>query len=366
MTKRLRSSDAAQQASRRDVLRGSGAVALGVVLGPLVLTPGKAKASTLIRFADDGGGANAEARKAVYLDPFSKKTGIEVKVYVGQRNLAKVKAMMQTGNLEYDMSADQAVVAAAADNEGYLEKLDKSKLDLTRHMFPQWVYDTRIAYQFYCQGLAYNKENLAGKPVASNWKEYWDVENFPGRRAFLVRAPETMEAALMADGVAPKDMYPLDIDRAFKSLDKMKPHIQVWYEDIAKSIELLQTKETDYAHTSSPRTIAAQKAGVPLDFIWTSVIAGDAELFILKGAENYDACMQLVGFFLTDSDAGVDFLKRLPGNGPVDSEVLAKLPADLKAKLPDPKDPNRVWLDSSYWAANTAPVVERLRLWLLS
>ena len=33
----------------------------------------------------------------------------------------------------------------------------------------------------------------------------------------------------MADGVAPDKLYPLDVDRAFKKLEEIKPNITVWW-----------------------------------------------------------------------------------------------------------------------------------------
>ncbi len=33
----------------------------------------------------------------------------------------------------------------------------------------------------------------------------------------------------MADGVAPDALYPLDVDRAFRKLEQIKPHIAVWW-----------------------------------------------------------------------------------------------------------------------------------------
>ena len=44
----------------------------------------------------------------------------------------------------------------------------------------------------------------------------------------------TFECALMADGVDPANLYPIDWDRAFKSLDKIKPSILKWWKSGAE------------------------------------------------------------------------------------------------------------------------------------
>ena len=35
--------------------------------------------------------------------------------------------------------------------------------------------------------------------------------------------------ALLADGVAPSKLFPLDLDRAFHKLDQIKPNVAVWW-----------------------------------------------------------------------------------------------------------------------------------------
>lgn len=54
-----------------------------------------------------------------------------------------------------------------------------------------------------------------------------------------------MEAALLADGVPPEKLYPLDIDRAFKSLDRLKPQITTWWSSGAQSQSLIRDGEVE-------------------------------------------------------------------------------------------------------------------------
>jgi hypothetical protein len=54
------------------------------------------------------------------------------------------------------------------------------------------------------------------KPLES-WADVWNVEGFPGRRVSRKHPIDSMEQALLADGVAPDKLYPLDADRASKT-----------------------------------------------------------------------------------------------------------------------------------------------------
>ena len=57
----------------------------------------------------------------------------------------------------------------------------------------------------------------------SRWADLFDTAKIPGKRTFYKwSAPGVLEIALLADGVAPDKLYPLDLDRAFKKLDTIK------------------------------------------------------------------------------------------------------------------------------------------------
>ena len=54
----------------------------------------------------------------------------------------------------------------------------------------------------YASLIAYRKDTMGNAPP-KNWKDLWDVSGVPGTRALRKHPFDTMEAALMADGVAP-------------------------------------------------------------------------------------------------------------------------------------------------------------------
>ena len=56
---------------------------------------------------------------------------------------------------------------------------------------------------------------LGAGNVPAGWADYFDTTKFPGKRgAWDYSEGGMFEFALMADGVAPKDLYPLDLARA--------------------------------------------------------------------------------------------------------------------------------------------------------
>jgi putative spermidine/putrescine transport system substrate-binding protein len=76
----------------------------------------------------------------------------------------------------------------------------------------------------YANVLAYNTERVEGTP--SSWADFFNTRKFPGRRGLHKVPSETLEVALLADGVLLGDLYPLDVNRALGKLDTIKDQIQ--------------------------------------------------------------------------------------------------------------------------------------------
>ncbi|SDX04701.1 putative spermidine/putrescine transport system substrate-binding protein [Ruegeria halocynthiae] len=106
--------------------------------------------------------------------------------------------------------------------EGAVEPIDFSVVN-TDGIDGALYADEWIAVFTFATVIGWNTDTVEKAP--SNWAEFWDVENFPGARALYNSAQSMLEIALMADGVAPADLYPLDVDRAFEKLEEIKPEV---------------------------------------------------------------------------------------------------------------------------------------------
>lgn len=79
--------------------------------------------------------------------------------------------------------------------------------------------------------LAWDRGRLG--EAAPDWGDFWDIARHPGKRALRLDPRGTLEIALMADGVAPRDVYsvlssPAGVDRAFRKLDQLRPYLVWW------------------------------------------------------------------------------------------------------------------------------------------
>ncbi len=351
--------------SRRSVIRGGMAAAAGLAAGPLIMTPGRAQASSVLRVADDGGQTH-EGRLEYYIRPYMEETGVEVQSFLGARGLARMSAMVQTGNLEFDITNDTATTLLAAAREGLLEEIDYSRLQRDRFVTQDWAWDHTVAFQSVTGGLGYNTDTVPADRVPQTWADFFDTEAFPGRRGLLARPTEALEIALVADGVSPDDLYPLDIDRAFAYLDSVKDKIDLWVPETPKTIEHLMTGELDYCYTFSGRVAIARGQDFPVGFASHLPVVQPQNFSILKGVPNYDLCIQFIDWWLTNVDANVGYYSQFLGNGPIDRPSFEGLPEDVRALLPDWDNSNNIRLDPEYWGENLEDVSSRFQLWLLS
>jgi putative spermidine/putrescine transport system substrate-binding protein len=143
-----------------------------------------------------------------------------------------------------------------------------------------------VAYEFYSSVLAYSQKKYPEGATPNSWADFWDVKKFPGRRALRNHPIATLEAALMADGVAPDKLYPLDVDRAFRKLEEIKPNITVWWTSGAQSAQLLNDGEVDMVMAWNGRVSALTKEGAKVAFTFNQGILQSTSLCILKGAPN--------------------------------------------------------------------------------
>ncbi|MFX5730500.1 ABC transporter substrate-binding protein, partial [Acinetobacter baumannii] len=76
----------------------------------------------------------------------------------------------------------------------------------------------------------------------------------------------------VADGVAPKDLYPLDVDRAFRGLDRMKPQVSTWAATTPDQVNAVVQNEGDFSYSYFNRVKSAQTAGAPLAFSFEQTV----------------------------------------------------------------------------------------------
>ncbi|WP_342642911.1 ABC transporter substrate-binding protein [Rhodoligotrophos ferricapiens] len=200
----------------------------------------------------EAGGLSGDSIEKGYIEPFTAKTGIKV-TRESPAGLGKLRAMVEAKNLTADVVELSSAELEQAKALGLLDKLDWDAIK-PDPIFPEAKMDEGLGWQYYSTILAWRED---AKPI-STWAEFWDVEKFPGKRTLPDYPAYILPMALIADGVKPQDLYPLDLDRAFAKLDQIKEHVSVWWQAGAQPPQLLKDNEVQYAVSWSGRVTDAE------------------------------------------------------------------------------------------------------------
>ena len=354
-------SDFLKSVTRRQFLAGS-AVAGVAASWPLILIPGKLRAAQHEVNIAYGGGRSSEIADEVWAKPFTKATGIKANMAEGGRSLSDFKSMVLTKNYKYDVFAKGGSQAIIAQNEGLLERVP-GDFNMPAMTDPAWEkYESLVAFLAYGNGIGYDPKRNAKAP--KTWPEFWDTGKFPGRRSLWANAEEMLEAALCADGADPKNLYPLDVDRAFKSLKKIKDSINVWIVEHSRSIQLMQNAEVDFSVTYTGRVYRAQAEGVSLAVNKEAGIAQPSFWGVLKGAPNKEAAWKFIDFASRPENIAAYVEKG--GNQPTVKAAIPLLSADARNKMIDFTLPNVVGMNLPWWAENFEEMNKRYKDFLSS
>src|SRR5690606_10178398 len=110
-----------------------------------------------------------------------------------------------------------------------------------------------------------------------------------------------LEFALMADGVAAKDVYdvlsqPEGVDRAFKKLDELKPNL-IWWDAGAQPLQLLSSGQVAMTASYNGRISGINKSeGKHFGFVFPGSIYAIDSWVILKDSPNKDEAMDFIAF----------------------------------------------------------------------
>lgn len=241
------------------------------------------------------GSAFQEAQEVSMIDPFTEETGIDVTVE-SPVDPAKLKVMVESGNPTWDvyMAGQQDVPAFCG---SLFEELDLSNID-TDDFAPGTVEKCGVPIDTYSYVVAYNENTYGGNPPTSI-ADFFDVEKFPGTRSMGSDPAEgNLELALMADGVAPDDLYPLDYDRAFEVLDRIKADTVFWTSG-AEQVAIMEEQRADMILVWSGRGAEAVKNGAPYVPMWQDNSYHWASVAIVKGSPNREAAQKFIDYVVS-------------------------------------------------------------------
>jgi len=253
------------------------------------------------------GGAYTVSQTEAYYKPFMAQTGHKINSVDSDNPAAPIKAQVEAGNVSIDVADVEYSDAIRYCDEGLLEEIDSSGLPAAPDgtaaiddFIPGAVTDCAVANIVWSTVFAYDTSKFPNGGPAS-LADFFDTEKFPGKRGLRKGPKANLEMALIADGVAPADVYAtLETDegvaQALAKMDTIKDSV-VWWEAGAQPPQLLADGEVAMTTAYNGRIFgAAVGEGKPFEIVWDGQIL-DFDLYVIpKGAPNKELAMEFIKF----------------------------------------------------------------------
>lgn len=344
------------------------------VLGGLVIGTCQAASLTVLI----GGGTLADSMMASVVEPFEKETGIKVNAVKQQCAPAIIRTMAQSKRQDIDLCMLSTASMIMLAREGLLGEINYQAISpgIADQIEPALRDRFGVGFFNYAIALGYDRSKLReGVNPPRSWSEFWDPKKFPGSRilqsgAYPGQGP--WEEALIADGVPVEKLYPLDVDRALKSLDKIKPTVRKWW---------MVGAEQEQAFSGGGAAM-----GQGFDGIFQNIIKSNdkvaytysqAKIYTLhmvvpKGAKNVAEAEKFINFAL-NAERQAMFAK-LSGYSPTNRSAFKFLdPAFASTLVGAPGNKDKAYYSNAAWYSaldasgktNAEALIKRWNEWVL-
>jgi putative spermidine/putrescine transport system substrate-binding protein len=312
------------------------------------------------------GGSSQDAHRNAYWKSFTAKTGIGVNEDVWHGGIGVLRTKVHGGHTEWDVVQVEVEELILGCEEGLFEMIDWHALGGRDAYIEPSVHACGVGAMVWSQLFGFDGDRFATAP--RNWADFWDVKRFPGKRGMRKTPKYTLEFALMADGVEPMEVYnvlasPGGVDRAFRKLDEIKPHV-LWWTSISQVPDLLASGEVAMSVTSPGRLLIANRTdGRNFKVVWDGNIYAVDFWVILRGSAESAASLELIRY-MKEAENETRLPLYIP-TGLSRKVSIAALSEKLKRDTPSNPDNLRhaVALDAEFWVENTDQLTQRFNAW---
>lgn len=297
------------------------------------------------------GGDAINAYDTAYGKPFQTEAGITVKQDGSGPTEGAIAAQFQSGKPSWDIVDADPFSAQSLGKQGMMEPIDYAIVDKSKFR-EGFGWEYAASSYFYSTVLAY--DSTAYETAPTGMADFFDVEKFPGKRAMYKWGSGMWEAALLADGVAPADLYPLDVERAHKKIAAFKSNVVGFWGGGAESQSLLMNGDATMALVWSTRAkLLETDSEGKIKFIWNQGSIAAGSMAVIKGNPGgKDAAMKFIASAQDPAKQVVMF--NMLGQGPANPAADTLLPAeDARFNPVDPANAaQQIALDVDWYEKN--------------
>jgi putative spermidine/putrescine transport system substrate-binding protein len=335
------------EVDRRTLL--AGLAALGAA--PLLAGEASAQAPRQMVMVNWGGLAN-QGFGANYGDPFvAANPGWRVVQDGSGPSAGRIRSMVESGRVTWDLCDSSATSAVLLGGLNLLNRMDYNVIKRDDVLGPTFAMDYGAAPYSFSSVLVYDSSKFSEAPTS--WADFWNLQKFPGARLLRRDATCSLEAASMALGKDPANLYPLDVRAAMAKVRELRRNLVFWTGG-AESEQFMRTGEAVMGQIWHTRAkVLEQESNGRFKFIWNQGILQPGIFVSPRGNPGGDMVQKLMASMLAGAEKQVELLKFL-GNGPTNPRAAAVVPEEFKRFNPtDPANARvQVPMDGNWWGTN--------------
>lgn len=321
------------------------------------------------------GGVYQESQREAYMKPFSEKTGIPFEEDEYPGDFDEVIEQVESGDVTWSVVDVTLADAIRGCNGGYLEPIPPSILppapDGTPAMddfLPNTLHECAVGEILWSTLFAYD-EGAFPDEAPDSVADVFNTDDFPGQRGMRRTPRNNIEWALMADGVAPENVYAElrsddGVERAFARLDELRGSIE-WWESGSQPQEWLADGTVSMSSAYNGRVFnAIVKQDRNFDYIWDGQI-WEIDLWVIpRGADNLANILEFVAF--STSTRPLAEQTEYVSYAPARKSSLPLIRREYRSHMPtSPANfRNSLQNDFQWWAENQERMDERFDAWL--
>lgn len=302
-----------------------------------------------------------DAQVATIFEPFQRLTGATVRTALTDVN--ELRGQVESAEVLWSVCDVPTEEVLGLANGAIIDDINYDVVDRD-DLFDPFVMQHGVGAALYATVLAHSEPQDEGGARPANWSDFWNVGAFPGFRGFQESALGTLEFALLGNGVDPSELYPLDVDAAFRYLTGIIDQIVLWWRQGAQPTQMIAAGDLTMVAAWHDRILELASGGATVGLSWDqSQINGDSWV-VPNGSPERDMAMDFVNF-ATRPEVTAAFSELFPF-GPVNSAAYEILNQNGELALPAaPGIIDRQFvIDLEWWFRNREPVEERFQEWL--
>ncbi|WP_285018914.1 extracellular solute-binding protein [Novosphingobium sp. fls2-241-R2A-195] len=314
----------------------------------------------------DGGSFWGRAQRRAFYKPFEEETGIRVRT-VPFVMPGKLRTSIEQGRPVIDVADISGAELPRFERDGLLAPVDLRGFDPQdiaalgprkprKHALPSFYASTVLAYR---------QELFPGREPAG-WAAMWDTARHPGERmlgsGLMGQMAATFEIALLADGVSPERLYPLDWDRAIRALRRLRPSVARYWLSSGDALQMLNEQNVVIGNIWNGPVDTPEARDAGSLYTWNQGILQGGYWAIPRGAPNHANALRFMAFALRP-DRQAHFAS-LIGYSPANQRAFVLLPPGRTAHLPTaPQNLTRqIMQDDEWWAKEDRPGITNVAL----